>query len=165
MKRFDSKRVERSHTIGLAGTPEEIFPLLCPVREEEWTCGWDNGTYELVYSESGFNEPGCIFRTSYPDNLESLWVCTKYDKETHEVEFIVDVRDLLIRKMSILLKENAGGTTDATFTFVSTATTEAGNSALEEGRGEAADTASRLGTMINHFLRTGRKLAVEGPGA
>ena len=32
--------------IGAAGS--EIFPLCCPVREEEWIDGWTRDTYDLV---------------------------------------------------------------------------------------------------------------------
>ena len=47
------KRVTRTYTQGLAGTPEVVFPLLCPVREADWIDGWDP---VLVASETGVAE-------------------------------------------------------------------------------------------------------------
>ena len=42
----------------LSGSPEQVFPLLCPTREYDWIETWQ---CELIYSDSGFAEPGCIF--------------------------------------------------------------------------------------------------------
>ena len=47
----------------LKGTPDDIFPLLCPVREYEWLETWQ---CEMIYTKSGFTELDCIFKTSLP---------------------------------------------------------------------------------------------------
>ena len=41
-------------------TPDEVFIQLCPTREADWIPGWDA---ELVYTESGYAEEHCVFRT------------------------------------------------------------------------------------------------------
>lgn len=152
------KKSKRSHTVKLYATPDSIFPLLCPVREEEWTVGWEKDTYELIYSESGFNEEGCIFRTSYPDGFDKLWVCTIFDKDKHEVEFLVNVKDLVIRKMNILLKADENNMTDARFEYTVTAISENGNAIVGKLDEDIIKSASGLGMMINYYLQNGEKL-------
>lgn len=158
MNMNEFKKNKKSHTVKLHGTPDSIFPLLCPVREEEWTVGWEKDTYELIYTESGFNEEGCIFRTSYPNGFDTLWVCTLFDKDKHEVEFLVNVKDLVIRKMNILLTAGENNMTDARFEYTVTAITEKGNTVVENLEEDVVKSASGLGMMINYYLENGKKL-------
>ena len=76
-----SKRLTRKYKQTLYGKKEDIFELLCPVREKEWLRGWD---YKMIYSESGFAEKGCIFETDN-DFGSFQWVMTKYDKNDFTV--------------------------------------------------------------------------------
>lgn len=163
MKKFDAKKTIRSCKFHLQAAPDVIFPLLCPVREEEWVAGWDNKTYELVYSKSGFNEEGCIFRTAYPEGNDAVWVCLMYDKQTYTVEFLVYVTELMIRKMQIHLITDDNGMTDAIFEYSLTAITEKGNSIVDAYSDQAhLQSVSGLGMMINHFLKNGKKMTLPG---
>ncbi len=157
MKNFEAKKVTRSHTVRILASPEVIFPLLCPVREEEWVPGWAEA-YELVYSQSGFNEEGCIFRTSYLYDTESLWTCIKYDKENYEIEFLIYIKDLVIRIMNILLSKDADNTTMARFKYTNTAISEKGNMLVETFTDDQCrDSVSGLGQLINYFLKNDTK--------
>lgn len=74
----------QSYQQTLKGRKKEIFPLLCPVREKEWLKGWD---YNMIYSESGYAEKGCVFETN--NNYGSYrWVITKHDSENFEIQFV-----------------------------------------------------------------------------
>ena len=55
---FKATQFEREGVIHSKGTVEEVFPLLCPKREEEWIPGWE---CETIWSKSGYNEEGAIF--------------------------------------------------------------------------------------------------------
>ena len=55
------RRLIHSYTQSIKGTPGQIFPLLCPVREADWIPGWET---DWVISNSGVAEPGCMFQTS-----------------------------------------------------------------------------------------------------
>jgi hypothetical protein len=55
MKVMQPCRVTRTYLQKIQAPPEEVFPLLCPVRETEWVRGWDP---IVVYSHSGLAEPG-----------------------------------------------------------------------------------------------------------
>lgn len=158
MKTHDLKKITKSHIVKLNALPQIIFPFFCPVREEEWLVGWEHETYELIYSDSGLNEEGCIFKTNYPDGNESLWICTKYDKDNYEVEFLVHIKDLIIRKWNLLLKANAENTTDARFEFTVTAISEKGNAVVDHTEKQVVETASRIEMLLNHYIQNGTKL-------
>lgn len=148
-------RAKKSHTVRINASAERILPLLCPVREDEWLPGW-KGRYELIYSESGFNEEGCVFRL--PDTLgaEGIWTCLKFDEEAYEVVFHICVRDLLVYRFRISLGENGDGTTDATFAHVYTAVSEKGNEWIANRTDEAErEGVAYLGGMLDYYLKNG----------
>jgi len=66
-----------THKQKVFAPPELIFPLLCPTRAYEWIKDWDS---EIIYSKSGFAEPGCVFKTDDPDSGEDLWIIAEYKK-------------------------------------------------------------------------------------
>jgi len=47
-------RVSHQYTQRIRASTKEVFPLLCPVREQEWIPRWDP---VLVAAESGIAEP------------------------------------------------------------------------------------------------------------
>jgi hypothetical protein len=57
MRPVDSGRIIRSYTQHIEARPEDVFPLLCPVREADWLAGWMDGL-EMVHSGSGLAEDG-----------------------------------------------------------------------------------------------------------
>ena len=86
MTKFQAKRLTRTYALDVMGKPDEIFPLLCPVREYEWIDGW---TCDLIYSTSGLAEEDCIFTTTdFPPIGHTVWVTTVSDAETRRREFV-----------------------------------------------------------------------------
>jgi len=81
---FEAKRILRTYTQTINSTPEAIFPLLCPVREAEWLDGWN---YTMLFSKSGFAEVGAVFSTPSDGESDTIWIITKHDRITYEVEF------------------------------------------------------------------------------
>jgi hypothetical protein len=143
----------------LPGSPERIFPLLCPVREEEWIEGW---RAEAVHSASGFAEIGAMFRTRI--ELGELWVTSRHEPPTR-VEYTIVARGGAVLTLAAGLSAGAEGTTrwriERTYTGIGwlgrhrvRALTEAGVRAENE----------RLARQLEHFLRSGRMLlAREAP--
>jgi hypothetical protein len=161
MKCFEAKKVQRSHTIKLLAPPERVFPLLCPVREEEWIPGWENETYELIYSKSGYNEEGCIFKTSFNLPTDSIWTCLKFDPTDYEVEFIVHIIGREMRKFKISLEQNNDNSTNAQFVMTITALCESGNEFVENfTEEEYIKFISRFELMLNYYFQHGKKLAI-----
>jgi len=68
----------------LAFAAEQVFPLLCPVREYDWIEGWQ---CELVQSVSGLVERDCVFVTAFPGLGREVWHTTRHEP-SRLVEFV-----------------------------------------------------------------------------
>ncbi|HQN19824.1 MAG TPA: hypothetical protein PKV86_11820, partial [Syntrophobacteraceae bacterium] len=115
-------RVTRTYIQKLQAGPEEVFPLLCPVREAEWVDGWDP---LVVYSRSGLAEPDCVFVTGNKEP-DSAWIVTKRDTESFDLEIIKVTPWTTIARINISLRPNEQSGTDAEVTYSYTALSEAG---------------------------------------
>ena len=76
----------REHVHRIDGTPAEVFPLLCPVREVDWIDGWAEAC-TLVQTASGVAEEGCVFLTADHGRPDVTWVCTRHEPD-HLVEYV-----------------------------------------------------------------------------
>ena len=65
----------------------EVFPLLCPVRENDWIAGWES-VCRVLHSDSGFAEEGCVFSTLIPGEGRAVWLCSDYDRAACRIEYI-----------------------------------------------------------------------------
>jgi hypothetical protein len=107
-------RIVRTYTQKINGTPAQVFPLLCPVRETDWIEGWNA---EIVYSNSGYAEQDCIFITDI-GGKKTVWIINRYEPENNFVEMIRFTEELLVVKLAIKLTgTNAGTDADITFTY------------------------------------------------
>lgn len=155
MKIAKPRRVTRTYTQTLAGTPAEIFPLYCPVKESLWCEGWDP---VVVYSESGVVEQDCVFIT-VDGGKQAVWFVTEYDAVKGCVEMIKHTPEKTFVKLNILLAAVSAKKSQAPITYSYTALSEAGEKAL------AAFTAAQYETAMaawekamNHYLGTGEML-------
>jgi hypothetical protein len=110
-------RVERRYTQKLHGRPDDVFPLLCPVREQEWVEGWNP---LVVYSLSGFAENNCIFTTG-DEKPDSIWVITEFDSERHKLSIVKVTPGMTVAQISISLSQDAAGHTNADVVYLYTA--------------------------------------------
>jgi hypothetical protein len=122
MRVIEPFRVTRTYVQKIQAPPEEVFPLLCPVRETEWVKGWDP---LAVYSRSGLAEPDCVFLTG-DEEPESLWIITRRDCERFDLEIIKLTPWITVAKINISLRQNEASGTDATVTYTYTALSGAG---------------------------------------
>jgi len=150
-----SERKILTYEMQLNGSPKEVFPLLCPVREYEWIEHWD---CDLIYSESGVAEQDCIFTTAFPqDGPEEVWVTSKYEPP-RQIEF-VRVNPLRVIRYTITLTEHAHNNTRAEWRQIITGISEAGNIAIEKMTKEYYNGEMQmLQKMLNHFITTGEML-------
>lgn len=148
-------RVKRTYSQRLKSEPDRVFPLLCPVRETEWVNGWDP---ELVISNSGVAEAGCIFTIG-----GSTWIVTKYDPVHFKISFLKVTPDETVAEIDIELENSSDGTlahisyqytaiSTKGVTFVENFTEEYYNAFMKEWENEC-----------NHFLAPGKKLATVLP--
>jgi hypothetical protein len=107
----------------IRATPEAIFPLLCPVREYDYLPDWE---CELVYTESGLAEEGCVFRTDREaDGGLDTWVVSRFEPP-RRIAF-VRVNPLRTMQYDVTLAPEEDGTTTLVWEQVVTALDEAGD--------------------------------------
>lgn len=158
---MNHKRAIKQHTMLLEGSPETIFPLLCPTRESEWIETW---RCTMIYSDSGLAEQDCVFRTDFPqDGPRDTWVLSRYERPKL-VEF-VRVNGIRAIRYTIVLLERPEGKTEAEWKQVITGLNDVGDRFVEGlSDEEFGRRMERLQQMLNHHLTTGGILKIGDGG-
>ncbi len=148
-------RVTRTRTIRIHARPEQVFPMLCPVREVEWAEGWDP---EVVYSDSGLVEADCVFVTR-EGGERPIWAVTRYDPERFALDLLKVTPEVAVTKIEIRLEAAGERATDARISYGHTALGPRGRALVEgftdERYEEFIETWRR---EQNHYLQTGEQL-------
>jgi hypothetical protein len=143
---FKSTQFTRTGTLTCNAAIAEVFPLLCPKKEEDWIPGWE---CETIWSHSGYNEPGAIFRTTKPYGTELYWTTLQYDINHKLVEFLIIAPHLYMFRFKIELDVNQDGVITITFTQTFTSVSEEGNTYLQ--RYEHEDFQGRLKALSGYM--------------
>lgn len=148
-------RNQLSHTMHVSGSPEQVFPLLCPVREYEWIENWQ---CELIYSKSGKAEADCVFRTRFPqDGPEDTWVVSRYEPP-RMIEFI-RCNALRVVRYSITLDRVEAGLSTWIWSQTLTGLNDTGDALVASGNAASfAEKIAGIERRLNHFLTTGTML-------
>ena len=95
-------RVKHSYTQSINGTPEQVFPLLCPVSELDWAPGW---SIDWVISTTGLVEQECMFQTPPVAGAKnaSIWIVTRHVPDDFQVEMYKVTPGLTVGKLAISL--------------------------------------------------------------
>ncbi len=151
MRAFSGQRAILSHEMHLDGSPAQVFPLLCPVREYDWIEQWE---CEIIHSRSGIAELDCVFRTDLPLlGGPEIWVVCEYDPP-RQIAFVRTGRHRTMRY--IISLEAVGTGTRATWTQVQTGLDQDGNQMVADAESTSFDAImTALETKLNHWLRTG----------
>lgn len=156
MQTFISKSIGLRRKQLNTGTPAEVFPLLCPVREADWIDGW---TYEMIFSVSGIAEKGCVFITPATGENRTIWYITKHDAELFQVAFVRVTPGEMVVAIDIQLTDNGDGTTTADIMYEYTALSEEANRWIElDAVAAFKANMDYWENAINHYLITGTKL-------
>lgn len=148
-------RTVRTYTQALNGTPAQVFPLLCPVREAEWIDGWDP---IVVLSESGVAERDCVFMTE-ADPEDATWYVTRHEPENGLVEMIKITPEVTACRVTIQVEPRTGGSS-ATVTYIHTSLGPDGDDLVESFTEEFyAEFMRSWEGRLNHFLAHGTALA------
>jgi hypothetical protein len=150
-------RTIKSYTMNLDAGAENIFSLLCPVREYDWIQPWK---CEMIYSDSGRVELDCVFKTNFPDDgPEDTWVVSRYEPPK-SIEF-VRINPIRSMRYSISVIAQDDGSTQAIWKQVITGLNPEGNKFVDSLTDEAYYSEMKtLQNMINHFLKTGEMLKI-----
>jgi len=153
---FKAKRITRTYCQIINAAPGKVFPLLCPVREVEWLDGWK---YRMVYSESGLVEVGAVFSTPYEGEKDTVWIVTKHDSNSFEVEFarFTPESRTCILKIAVTSKDENRSYADVSYTY--TGLSPAGNDFIDYLSREAfLEAVTFWEKSMNYFLKTGERL-------
>ncbi len=160
MKLSCPNRKSHSYTQSLNAAPNQVFPLLCPVRENEWARGWNPS---LVLSNSGVAEADCIFLT--PGTSEdTIWVVTRHESEQLRLEMLMVTPNRTVGKLEIALSEVGADKTAAEVTYTHTSLGPEGDEFLDTFTEDwYRQFMKDWEAELNHFLATGRQLADRTP--
>ena len=154
------KRVVEEYSGKVEATPDKVFPLLCPTAEYDWLEGW---ACDLIYSESGFAENNCIFKTEFVGGIEATWIVSDFNEENFTKQFTIFYSDLSIDKIDVSLTGNEDNTTTVRWVRTATGLSQKGNQLIEHSTGEAfRQRMAHLVEALNHYCRTGEKLIIGG---
>jgi hypothetical protein len=142
----------------LNGSKEQVFPLLCPIREYDWIDDW---SCILIHSNSGYAEPNCVFTTMDSDTRlgavqEEVWIVSRYEPPSR-IEFVKFAAEYYIVKYEIVLTQLNNDKVEAHWVQHLIGLTEAGNRAVNERKQE--DYAAGIEAMeakLNHYLLYGK---------
>ncbi len=159
MHAVDSGRTVRSFTQQIEAPPESVFPLLCPVREAEWLDGWADEV-EIVHSDSGLAEDGCVFRTRAPGRPETVWMITRHDPVQRIVEFFRVTAGLVATRLQIGVAARAEIASSVRIVYTFTPLSPAGVAFVSEKYSEEAfrEDMTWWQDSMNHWLAGGEIL-------
>lgn len=148
------RRATRSYTQRLAGTPQQVFPLLCPVREADWIEGWNPS---LVVSASGIAEPDCVFVTPATP-ADAIWYVTRHEPDAGFVEMLRITPGATACRLSIRLAAVGSGC-EALVTYSHTSLGPQGDAFVEAFTQAFYESFMQdWETRLNHFLKHGAVL-------
>lgn len=154
-----SRRERRAFTHHVSAPPEQVFPLLCPVREFEWLSGWD---CTLVHSESGLAEPGAVFTTLSAGEPPTVWTISRHDAHAHVIEFVCVTPGSRVRVLEIAVVAHPGGGSELTWSHTFTTLGPAGEAFLDAYPPEAYHHhMDFLARSLEHFCHTGERLPID----
>lgn len=150
---FVAARVSHEHVQMNDALPEQVFPLLCPVREAEWVPGWQ---CRMIYSRSGFAEQGCVFATPNDDGSETIWMVIEYDPAALRIGYVWAHPGRLVAELRISLRAVPPDRAATLIRYTYTGLSAGGNAVVARYDAEWFKQKMRgWETAINHYLRTG----------
>ena len=154
---FRSRRITREYHQTIQADPDIIFPLLCPVKEAEWLDGWD---YELIYSETGFAESGCVFSTINDQGEETVWVISEYDPQNRRIGFTRFMHESRVCVLSISVHPLQQNIARVHVAYTHTSITSDGNQFIDQFTEDSFLEAVKFWEeSMNHYLQTGNRLS------
>ena len=156
MDSFTSKKITLGFKQINYASPENVFPLLCPVREKDWLDGWE---YKMIYSKSGIAEDGCVFTTPHHGEKETVWIVTKYDPKNFKIAFVRTTPDDSVVRIFINLEGVNKTTTHAFIKYEYTSLSAERSNYLENDLENDFKTSMLWWEKaINYYLENGKML-------
>lgn len=127
-------RSRRTAAFRIAAPADDVFSMMCPVREYEWEPEWRTN---LILSHSGLVEEGCVFTTpagasiaSSADSAEAVWVTPLHDRKARRLTMIKVTPAECVTRLDIAVDETADGS-EVTASYEHTALSEKGRRVVD----------------------------------
>jgi hypothetical protein len=145
------KEFSRTGSFELNFSKSEIFPLLCPKMEEKWIPNWE---CQVLFSLSGYNETGAVFKTEKPFGTELIWYTNEFNQETGDIEFTNFAQSKFIFNFIIQVKQLSEKRCRLTFTHRFKAISFEGSELIKAYETEDfQDRLTSLGKLIELYLK------------
>ena len=158
IKSFQSKRIVSHHVEKINATPEQIFPLLCPIQEYKWIDGWQ---CEMVYSDSGAIENNCIFKEEktspilFDLSTPTYWMTSLYDPEKYRIQFVLLTGTMAVAKIDAEVQNLGEKLSSIAWTFTITSLNDEANKIIGAATEQKAKLIlSVLGQSLKHYCET-----------
>jgi hypothetical protein len=166
IKPFQSKRTVSHHVEKIKASPEQVFPLLCPIQEYKWIDGWQ---CEMVYSDSGAVENNCVFKEEktspilFDLAIPTHWIVSLYDPGKYRIQFVLLTGTMAIAKVDVEIQGLGGKLSSIAWTFTITSLSEEANRIINATTEQKAKLIlSVLGQSLKHYCETGELLRLNG---
>lgn len=143
-------RHKRTAQFEIAAAPDEVFAMMCPVREYEWELGWETG---LILSISGLIEEGCVFTTpagassgSRKCGADAIWITPFYDPKARRLTMLKVTPDESVTRLDIAVDVTPDGAA-VTASYEHTALSETGRALVDQ------HTKARYDVMMGSWRR------------
>ena len=153
---FKARRITRTYDQTINASPNDVFPLLCPVREAEWLDGW---RYTMLFSRSGLVEEGAVFSTPGTGEEDTVWIVTGHDAARRTVEFTRFTPGSRVCVLRIAVHPAAEGRSRVGIAYTYTGITAAGNAFIDRfTEASFLEAVTFWEASMNHWLETGERL-------
>ncbi len=147
-------RVRLSHTQRYDAPVEQVFPLLCPVREHDYLPHWKA---DIVYLESGLAEQGGIFTTVADGGGRDVWVISRYEPP-RRIQFVrVDALRVAVYDLHVEAAVD-GGTRIRWEQQITSLSPDGDAGVRQHGQESFSAMHEALARHLEHYLATGRML-------
>jgi hypothetical protein len=149
------------NVVKIKTNPEEAFSLACPVKELDWIRGW---SFEMIKSDSGVNEVGCIFKETMSGGLFGVtepthWLTTIYDKEAKEFHAVLTFGGYALGKFEFTAEPEDDQYSYGVWTLSYTSLNDQGDRVAGDDMADKLKTMlGFLGSCAKHYLETGEML-------
>ena len=148
-------RATHSYNQILDAVPDQVFPLLCPVRELDWVPGWNPLT---VWSAAGVAEREAIF-TTLDSGDQAIWVVSHFDPNAFRIEFVKVIPRRTVTVIRVALHAHSDSRTMAVVEYSVTALSEEGEKVVSTFSDDYyVRFMQEWERALNHFLTTGEKI-------
>jgi ribosome modulation factor len=153
---FQASRITRNYRQTINASPDEVFPLVCPVREAEWLDGW---RYTMLFSVSGLVEEGAVFTTPGDGEEDTVWIVSEHDPVQRVVVFTRFTPGSRVCVLRIAVTPGDAGRSLVDVAYTYTAVAPAGNVFIANfTEQEFLVAVTFWERSMNHWLATGELL-------